>query len=194
VNVQVFGEDELVERIQKGETLYSHCISIRNPEQVMPEIIRGSFKGVLELKFSDVTDADQLGPAQREKRVPELRDAQSIVDYYNETRRSATGYTIHCWAGHSRSTAAALGILHLMLGSEKKAGERLLEMRPEPVPNPNQKLVEHFDTILGSRLLPVAQELQAKWISKLRQELIDIPPVVEMDGPVEDLLVSKLSL
>ncbi len=95
--VQVFRETELVERLESNGHVFSHCISIRNPDQQMPAAIRAAFKSILELKFYDVESADQLGPAQAIKRVPERRDVRGVVEYFRVTRSDASGYTIHCW-------------------------------------------------------------------------------------------------
>lgn len=68
MGVQVFGEHELLDRILKGESHYSHCISIRNPEQQMHDIIPPAFQEVLELKFYDVENESQL-PRRLDKRA-----------------------------------------------------------------------------------------------------------------------------
>ena len=84
LGVQVFGEHELLDRILKEEKVYSHCISIRSPDQEMPEILPPAFAEVLELKFYDVESEDQL-PTQQDKRAPRLTDAKRVVEFVKRT-------------------------------------------------------------------------------------------------------------
>lgn len=37
LNVQAFSENELVERLERGAPVFSHCITIRNPDGTMPK-------------------------------------------------------------------------------------------------------------------------------------------------------------
>jgi predicted protein tyrosine phosphatase len=171
--VQVFGEHELMDRILKGKKVYSHCISIRSPDQQMHEIIRDGFQEVLELKFYDVEREAQLPDTFADKRAPRLEDARAVIDFVNATRSVATGYTLHCWHGHSRSTAAAMGVLFMLLGSEKLAEDYLVRVRPEPKPSPNGALLAFFDNLLGSHLIPHGQRLQDEFIAGLRRELLE---------------------
>jgi len=169
--VQVFGEHELLDRILKGKRHYSHCISIRSPDQEMPDYLPPAFAEVLELKFYDILEDSASG-----RKGPTEDDANRIVEFVTRTRQNATGYTLHCWGGHSRSTAAALAVLYLLLGSEGKAVEQLLKVRPDPRPSPNTTLLRHFDKILGSNLLPIGQRLQAEFQEQLRTELTELFP------------------
>ncbi len=167
--VQVFSETELVERLESNGHVFSHCISIRNPDQQMPAAIRAAFKSILELKFYDVESADQLGPAQAIKRVPERRDVRGVVEHFRVTRSDASGYTIHCWQGISRSPAIALGILHLMTQSEKKVAETLRRLKPDV--RPHQGLVKFFDEELSCSLSPFNDEIHRQTLDSLRREL-----------------------
>ena len=170
--VQDFGEQELLDRILKGGRLFSHCISIRSPDQQMRDLIPSHFTEVLELKFYDVESEDQL-PNYLEMRPPRLKDAKLVIDFVNRTRRSATSYTIHCWHGHSRSTAVALGVLYMLLGSEEQAADYLVRVRPEPKPSPNRAILDHFDQLLGSKLVPYGKKLQDAYIENLRSEILE---------------------
>ena len=171
--VHVFGEHELMDRILKREKIYSHCISIRNPEQQMHDLIAENFDEVLELKFYDVELENQLPYYIADKRAPQLVDATRVIDFVSRTRSTASGYTIHCWHGHSRSTAVALGVLYMLLGSEKLAADYLVRVRPIPKPSPNKALLAYFDNLLGSRLVPHGKKLQDEYIEHLRQEVLE---------------------
>jgi len=74
--VQIFGQLELLERLESGGVHYSHCISIGNPgrgfgrpDTVEPPQLRRHFRKVLRLAFFDVEALDQLGK-MRPRRVP----------------------------------------------------------------------------------------------------------------------------
>ena len=59
---------------------------------------------------------------------------------------------MHCWAGKSRSTAAALVILYDKLRDYQKARETLLRIRPQAAPN---RLIcrladVHFNSVRGA--------------------------------------------
>ena len=62
IGVQVFGENELLDNVLKGKKLYSHCISIRNPEQEMHPLVREDFDEVPELPV--VQDSGLLSGAR----------------------------------------------------------------------------------------------------------------------------------
>ena len=169
MNVHVFGENELIDRIHRGRLQDSHCISIRDPGEQLPDLIRRTFAGVLELKFYDADSVAQLGPAQVEKRIPTRLDVKGVVEFYNLTRGAATGYTVHCWQGQSRSPAVALGLLFLITGSEEEASQRLRRMRPQG--RPHQLLVRLFDEVLGCNLTRVNVEIRRDALEDLRREI-----------------------
>lgn len=158
--IQVFSEQELVEHLARGGAHYSHCISIRNPDESMPGIIKDNFRAILELRFYDVEEVEHLGPAQTIKRVPERRDVKGIVEFFRMTAAEATGDTVHCWQGISRSPAVALGLLYLMTGSEDEAAWHLNRIRPDA--RPHRKLVRFFDDQLGCRLAGVNEKLRGE--------------------------------
>jgi predicted protein tyrosine phosphatase len=184
LGVQVFAEQELLDRIGKGEKFYSHCISIRNPHEEMPNI-SSAFKEVLELKFYDITKKDRLPPA--EYPLPSQEDVERIIQFVRDTRNSATGYTIHCLHGHSRSTATALGILYMFLGNEVDASRHLRKIHPDTKLTPNLCLLEHFDHFLGSRLVPIGEWMQLAYHEEARKMR---PSTVEdrAVGPLDDFV------
>jgi len=179
--VQVFGEQELLDYLDKGGRVYSHCISIRNPDQAMPNRLPSVFKQIMELKFYDVSDESQL-PHSLPRRAPGKKDARRVIRFFKDTKKEATGYTIHCWHGHSRSTAAALAILYMLLGTERAAVEHLVRIRPDPKPSPNLGWLAQFDRLLGSDLVSEGKRLQAIFIEELRKDLIALfPPLGEIE-------------
>jgi len=158
VSIQVFGEQELIEHLARGGAHHSHCISIRNPDETIPAIIKDNFRAILELRFYDAEEIEQLG-AQTIKRIPEPKDVKGVIEFFRLTAAEATGYTLHCWQGISRSPAVALGLLYLLTGSEDEAAFHLKRIRPDA--RPHRKLVRFFDQQLGCRLARVNERLRA---------------------------------
>ena len=121
VSIQVFGELELLALLARGGAHHSHCISIRNPDETIPAIIKDNFRVILELRFYDAEEIEQLG-AQTIKRIPEPRDVKGVIEFFRMTALEATGYTLHCWQGISRSPAVALGLLYLLHRLGRRGG------------------------------------------------------------------------
>jgi predicted protein tyrosine phosphatase len=173
--VQIFGQLELLEHLARGDGHHSHCISIGNPgrgfgrpDTVEPRELRRHFRRVLRLAFYDVESVGQLG-AMRPRRVPRRSDVRRVIRFFRRTRGEADGYTLHCWGGVSRSTAVGLGLLYLITGSEREAGDALRRIRPEA--GPHRAIVRYFDELLGCRLSPVSDAIRAEKIQKMRREL-----------------------
>jgi predicted protein tyrosine phosphatase len=128
----------------------THLLSIDNPggPTPTPKWFTGTHWHVV---FQDVeSDAE----AREYSTTPPTRAAiQQVLDNASsclESSRSHSVYLlVHCMAGASRSTAAAFGILAMVLGpgQEVNALKYLLRIRPDAFPN---KLVVRFaDEILG---------------------------------------------
>jgi predicted protein tyrosine phosphatase len=176
--VQIFGQLDLVDHLEKGGAHHTHCISIGNPPRIfgksgpdtkMPPLFSEHFIKILRLRFYDAEEKRHLRRWQFPKRIPKRSDVRRAIRFYRRTREDASGYTIHCWQGVSRSTAFALGFLYLMTGSEKKAKELLQKERPEA--GPHQKIVRWFDEELGSRLAAVNEEIRKERIEQWKREL-----------------------
>lgn len=168
-SLQVFGEQELISHLMRGGAHASHCISIRNPDETMPDIIKTSFRAVLELRFYDADEQELLGPSQAGQRIPEQKDVKGIVEFFRMTSAEATGYTVHCWQGISRAPAVALGLLYLMTGSEEEAGRILRRARPDA--RPHRKIVRMFDEQLGCRLTPLNEKIRSDALKAMKKEI-----------------------
>ncbi len=176
--VQVFGQEELVEHILAGGEHYSHLVSIGNPRRPfqtlkpdtrIPALFRRKFQGILRLDFFDVEQKRHLAKWQFPKRIPRRSDVKRAIRFFRDTKESATGYTIHCWRGVSRSTAFALGFLYMITGSEDEAKRMLQYMRPAA--GPHRRIVEWFDAELGSNLVAVNAEIRQERLEHLMHEL-----------------------
>jgi hypothetical protein len=62
-----------------------------------------------------------------------------------------------------------LGLLYLVTGSERDAGDILRRIRPGAVPH--RAIVRYFDELLGCRLTPVSDAIRAEKLEKMRREL-----------------------
>ncbi len=173
--VQVFGQRELVEHLESGGRHYSHCISIGNPgrgfgrpDTVMPRMFRRHFRRILRLAFYDAEKVSHLD-TMRSRRIPRTSDIRRVIRFFRRTRRRATGYTLHCWGGVSRSPAVALGILYLITGSKTTSGDILRRIRPDAAPH--QGIVRSFDELLGSNLRALSDGIRAERIARMQREL-----------------------
>ncbi|MEI8093883.1 MAG: hypothetical protein WCG80_06685 [Spirochaetales bacterium] len=176
--VQVFGQQELVARVARAEPVGSHLISIGNPlipgqtpheDETLPPEFAGKFQAVLRLEFFDVPSLANLRPEQPQ-RIPERRDVEAVLKFFRESRGEATGYTVHCWAGVSRSTAVALGILYLIHGTEEAAARELMAIRR--VAGPHSGLVQFWDDVLGSHLAEANDVLRRERLLSMKREIL----------------------
>lgn len=177
-SVQVFGQPELEKHLQVGGEHHTHLVSIGNPRALfgpdrpdtrMPPQFRHHFAAILRLTFFDVEYRRHLPRRVYPKRVPRRSDVRTVLRFFEETRSHASGYTIHCWQGVSRSTAFALGLLYLLEGSEEVAARILMEHRPQA--GPHRRIVSWFDAELGSHLIEVADTIRAERFERWKREL-----------------------
>jgi predicted protein tyrosine phosphatase len=100
----------------------------------------------LRLLFGDTLD-EETGPQES--------DVQALMELAQNLRSTKGKVLIHCEAGISRSTAAALILYACWLGPgrEREAMRRVLMQRPFAIPN--RRMVELADHLLvrGGRLL-----------------------------------------
>lgn len=174
--IQVYGQKELESHIH--EPHFSHCVSIGNPrspfknnapDTTIPKIFKQRFIKILRLEFYDVERKSQLTWSQFPRRIPKKSDVQRAIKFFKETTDEASGYTLHCWQGVSRSPAVALGYLYMITGSEEKAINALREIRPGALPH--QVIVKMFDEELGCDLTSVNNVLRREWIKSMKDEL-----------------------
>ena len=178
MNIQVFGQEELITHIQKGGEIYSHCISITNPGEPVnnadsshksPELLKKVFKEVLELKFWDA-DREELIVHHKDKKIPSKSDIEQVLEFVKRTEHDATGYTIHCWRGISRSAAVGLGILQYFMKDEIKAAETLVAVRRNAMPL--KLIIKYFDDAIGSNLSDPANSVIRARIKAVRKEVL----------------------
>jgi len=108
----------------------------------------------LKLTFHDISEPmEGFSPPQREH-------VEQIVDFAARWDRRDP-LLIHCWAGISRSTAAALTAMCLLHPNEDEADLARELRRISPSATPNRLMVTYADELLGrqGRLLAAADEI-----------------------------------
>jgi predicted protein tyrosine phosphatase len=149
---------EVLSRIEAGEILCSpdlceeitYLVSIGDVNDSLP-LGYENVDHKLRLVFADVVTEE--GPTEE--------DVQRIIHLAEQLQSSNGKVLIHCEAGVSRSTAAAL-IIHacwLGQGREREAMERVISQRPYAIPN--RRMVKLADDLLqlGNRLLEARDAL-----------------------------------
>ena len=137
---------EVASRYEAGEILCSptHCaevmylVSIGDMTDQLP-LGYDNVERKLRLLMADVVT--ELGPTEQ--------DIRQIITLAQELSSSGGRVLIHCEAGVSRSTAAALIMYSCWLGPghEEEAMRRVLTQRPIAIPNP--RMVELADRLLN---------------------------------------------
>jgi predicted protein tyrosine phosphatase len=119
----------------------------------------GGLEDQLPAGYSNVPSRLRLvfGDTLSEEDGASVLDIQCLIDLAKKLKGSRAEVLIHCEAGVSRSTAAALIMYTCLLGqgSEREAMDRVLSQRP--IANPNRRMVELADKLLGreGRLMSV---------------------------------------
>jgi len=125
----------------------THVLSILDPGWPEPEAF-GAFDPHqrLELRFHDVIEAGAGWTA------PEQRDVELLLIFGRELTEARDPHLlVHCHAGVSRSTAAAVLIL-AQARPDRPAEEALLTVvRRRPRAWPNLRIIELGDALLGRR-------------------------------------------
>ena len=120
-------------------------MSLLGPETPHPSIDRHrGGDGICKLTFHDIIEDDGGFHPRRSS-----EDAEKLVGFFD----AGTGrdpMLIHCWAGISRSTAAAFTALCMLKPSSRRRGELAWELRGlSPSATPNRLIVSHADALLG---------------------------------------------
>lgn len=118
----------------------SHIISLLAPEGVRAPILPGHARR-LALYFNDITEP------REDMIAPDSSHVKEVLNFLDGWRAEAP-LLIHCWAGISRSTAAAyIALCHLNPGvSEHKLAQLLRRRAPEATPN--ALLVRRADEVM----------------------------------------------
>jgi predicted protein tyrosine phosphatase len=93
----------------------------------------------IRLEFYD--DTGEIGPQRRH--------VEQVIDFGRQIQHEGGRLLVHCEAGISRSSAAALTVLATWLGAGKEQGAVDKTYAAQPHAWPNSQLVELADELLG---------------------------------------------
>lgn len=143
----ICGLSELPEVVARFKP--SHMISITDPGDGLPEF--PTEVTVLRLAFWDahaLTGATKMLATRERDNYPNLDHARAIIDFGATLPEGARVLT-HCWAGVSRSSAAAFVLAaQRKSGDEKSAFDLIKILRPGAMPN--RLIVKFADKLLGA--------------------------------------------
>ncbi len=170
-------------------TRFPHVISMGDPDSTPPPGLDN--RRSLRVLCHDI-DWDTQGLEGLTYPAPE--HGAAIIEFGREVisqareRNERQSVLLHCRAGISRSTAAALMLLYLdetreevtiavnrdaeTNEPEERAAQRLLTERPKALPN--RSLLRFADEQLGSGLSQVGEEIHKAWAEKVRGMLRDL--------------------
>lgn len=121
----------------------SHILSLLSPNQELPRAINGIPAAKLHLSFNDITEA------RPDLVMPSAAVIEAILTF-SRSWSSEQPLLIHCWAGISRSSAAAY-----IIASDRNPGceaEIAIELRRRaPFATPNRLMIELADDLLASK-------------------------------------------
>jgi predicted protein tyrosine phosphatase len=132
-----------VSRLVDGGDI-THVMSLLGPETPHLMLHRLRPKCHLRLTFHDIAEPlDGLTAPQREH-------VEQILDFASSWQ-PPDGLLIHCWAGISRSTAAAFAAMCALNPRHDEAEIAWDLRRMAPTASPNRLMVAHADDVLGRR-------------------------------------------
>jgi predicted protein tyrosine phosphatase len=131
-------------QVQFASQNVGRVIGILSPEMPHPVFSSLDPTNHLRLSFHDVA-SHQTGLA-----APTLRDAERLINFISDWDQSSP-MLIHCWAGISRSTAAAFTALCLLRPDEDEQDLSQELRHASPSATPNRMIVSQVDAILGRK-------------------------------------------
>jgi len=136
--------DELLGSTVGGQ--FQHVISINNPGESPPRPLRDHPGRHLVLYFHDITDPASYGGLV----PPSTEDMRKILKFA-EGIKGGQDVLVHCAAGISRSSAAALAILASKLEPSSESAFQAIQeiMQAKKIVHPNQNMVVDADKLLG---------------------------------------------
>jgi predicted protein tyrosine phosphatase len=122
----------------------THVMSLLGPETPHLTLARLQPKCHLQLTFHDIAEPVDGFTAPGREHVEQMLD-------FVTTWQPPASLLIHCWAGISRSTAAAFAAMCALKSEEDEAEIAWTLRRMAPTASPNRLIVKHADQILGRR-------------------------------------------
>lgn len=125
---------------------FTHIISINNPGEVPPPPLQHHLGRHLILYFHDITDPPSPGGFV----PPSTEDVRKILAFAKRIKEQDE-VLVHCAAGISRSSAAALAIIASKLEPKRANGARAIRevLAIKKFIHPNHNMVVDTDKLLG---------------------------------------------
>jgi predicted protein tyrosine phosphatase len=144
----------VADRTEAGEILcsprrcadFSYLVSIGGPSEREPAGVR-NITNRIRLVFEDSLSEAGGGPSSE--------DIERLLRFARRVDLSQGKLLVHCQAGISRSSAAAMIVLATVLGSGREVEAVETVRRDHPHVNPNRRMIELADGLLnaGGRLV-----------------------------------------
>jgi predicted protein tyrosine phosphatase len=130
-----------VPRLVEGGDI-THVMSLLGPDTPHLTLDRLQPECHLQLTFHDIAEPLDGFTAPRREHVEDILG-------FVETWQPPAGLLIHCWAGISRSTAAAYATMCALNPGHDEAEIAWDLRRMAPTASPNRLMVSHADELLG---------------------------------------------
>jgi len=157
------------ETFKHGE--YSHMLSMLDPHEPYHDIVVPSSAHLQgRIMFHDLDDIEVQAPQYCTYVPPQKEHILQIMEFFKQVRaQNGHGVLIHCEAGISRSTAAAI-IGLCSLGIEPKAAfDYVMELIDMALPN--RRMLRLADEVLGGGThLPEMADKRRKWLFETYQQ------------------------
>jgi predicted protein tyrosine phosphatase len=184
MDIQIFGQRQLQARIKNGFPVKKNLISIGNPvadesdihaDEAVPQIFIETFSDILRLSFHDTSDVTDSHADVDYFSIPRKEHVMRAIAFYKQHPRDVA---VHCWAGVSRSTAMAFGLMYVEYGDEIKALDQLFLVRPFAMPN--KLILQYFDELLGCKLQETWKSAPKHRLNSIRKTLAKYAPMPEI--------------
>ncbi len=118
---------------------FAHLVSIGAPEEWEPAGFR-NIDHRIRLLFEDAATQAEGGPS--------LEEIEKLVHFARSVDFSRGRLLVHCQAGISRSSAAAMIVMAVVLGPGREHEAVMLIRRSHPQARPNRRMLELADVLL----------------------------------------------
>lgn len=125
----------------------SHLVSLLDPHSMIAPHPSLPTERHLRLSVNDIAEHREGMVLPDEEHIEQILN---FIDHWDESSPPKSPLLIHCWAGISRSTAAAyIALCHLNEGAEYKAA--MLMRATARHAQPNRRLVALADGLMGRK-------------------------------------------
>lgn len=151
MDIAITSRYDVLRKLQEAEFPYQSLISINEPGESMPTFEYSHAGTILPLFFHDI--AEEL----EDHAAPSLEQVTQIVGYAKKEffNRGSTRMLIHCTAGISRSSAAAIIVAHAVGVDVREYISRLASTRGI---HPNPLMIRLADEVFGGGFFEIVRD------------------------------------